>query len=569
MCSTRPSGGWATADDWAAHRPIIAQLYRDQNKTLASTMAIMRDNHNFHATTRMYKARLQQWGIEKKIKAEDAVEIFRQVTARARAGKSSVAYVRGRRINPERLQRYRYRAPAVVSEQILRVERQSASSPQSSDSSPEPPPAALSHVVCRTPSPVCCSSPDARQQAQAPTPSISPRLEDPAELGVPQDCMRILGNYIAGSFEAGAWQQRDPGRAEVNDAFTWAHYLATSQGLVAHGRTREGFFLLGICFDKYKAHLQRPDSFFWLATYKAAMLLAHRDQKLGESFINYASRLTALVLPAQHPFNHVWSRIMRTGMAGLQQHAAALFESYLDTWRRHVTDVHADPESVVQMAFVFIQLHCSGMITFAFLRDIVTGMMGLLLPAASAAATQYLLREAQFRMACLLVEKRKYGRAGGEIDDIVAWLDAQPNGDDDHHRRYVHLRVKCLWVAFEILDRRGARIEEALQAGLDLVRLCQGVYGPMHLQTLDALAAVEGFLLRQTSGKTTLLPAVTRSLTRDFEGRWQAFDRRARARRDFPHVIEKPWFHRCVELGEDQRYIQETIDLFDQCSWLK
>jgi hypothetical protein len=56
----------------------------------------------------MYKARFSQWGIEKKIKAEDAVEIFRQQTARAKAGKSSVAYVRGRKINPDRLQRYRY-----------------------------------------------------------------------------------------------------------------------------------------------------------------------------------------------------------------------------------------------------------------------------------------------------------------------------------------------------------------------------------------------------------------------------------------------------------------------------
>jgi hypothetical protein len=56
----------------------------------------------------MYKARFQQWGIEKKIKAEDAVEIFRQQTARAKAGKPSVAYVRGRKITPDRLQRYRY-----------------------------------------------------------------------------------------------------------------------------------------------------------------------------------------------------------------------------------------------------------------------------------------------------------------------------------------------------------------------------------------------------------------------------------------------------------------------------
>lgn len=55
----------------------------------------------------MYKARFQQWEIEKKIKAEDAVEIFRQQTARSNAGKPSVVYIRGRKITPDRLQRYR------------------------------------------------------------------------------------------------------------------------------------------------------------------------------------------------------------------------------------------------------------------------------------------------------------------------------------------------------------------------------------------------------------------------------------------------------------------------------
>ncbi|CAJ2505159.1 Uu.00g125530.m01.CDS01 [Anthostomella pinea] len=538
MSAPRPGNGWATADDWAAHRPFITSLYRDQNKTLKETMQVMQDKHDFFATVRMYKARFQQWGIEKKIKAEDAVEIFRQQTARAKAGKSSVAYVRGRRINPDRLQRYRYRAAAVVSEQILLVER------ESSESSPEAQPVQTSsHIICRTPSPGPCD-----------TPSISPRLEDPPDLKVPQECMQILGNYIAGSFEAGVWQQTDPDKAEVNDAFTWAHFLATSQGLIAHNRTKEGFFLLGICFDQYKSHLQHPDSFFWLATYKAVMLLAHRDRKLGETFINYASKLTSLMLPRDHPFNHVWSRIMITGLPGLQQHAAALFESYLDTWRHHITSINADENSIVQMAFVFIQLHCSGMITHAFLRDIIEMMMGLL--SGSPIASQYLLQEAKFRMACLFLEKRKLNKAETVIEEIVFWLDSQP------YVEYIHLRVKCMWALFEIKDHKGMRVE-ALQIGYDLIKLCQETYGMVHLQTLDAMSAVEEFLHR-TGNK-----AVAQMMTDDFENRWAAFSDSARARKGFPHPIEKPWFHRCIEMEEDSASIQESIDLFERSSWLK
>ncbi|KAI1302936.1 Clr5 domain-containing protein [Xylaria venustula] len=77
MGTSRPGDGWATANDWASHRPVITTLYRDQNKTLKETMRIMENKYKFFATLRMYKARFQQWEIEKKIKAEDAVEIFR------------------------------------------------------------------------------------------------------------------------------------------------------------------------------------------------------------------------------------------------------------------------------------------------------------------------------------------------------------------------------------------------------------------------------------------------------------------------------------------------------------
>ncbi|KAI0019147.1 hypothetical protein F4780DRAFT_771362 [Xylariomycetidae sp. FL0641] len=521
-------------------------MYRDENKTLKETMQLMQDTHDFFATVRMYKARFQQWGIEKKIKAEDAVEIFRQQTARAKAGKSSVAYVRGRRINPDRLQRYRYRAAALVSEQILLAERASSSS-TSSSSSPESATAA-SHIICRTPSPELSE-----------TPSISPRLEDPPVFKVPQDCMHILGNYIIGSFEAGVWQQTDPDTPEVNDAFTWAHYLHASQDFMKHGRTTEGFALLGICFDQYKAHLHKPDSFFWLATYKAVVLLGKRDKKLGEAFMDYASKLTRLTLPPAHPFNLVWSRIMETGLPGLQAHAAALFQSYLDTWRNHLTMMQADAESIVQMCFVFALLHCNGMLSHTFLREIVIGAMSLLPASEAQARSQYLLQESRFRMGVYLIENNKFNKAETIIEEIAYWLDCQLPSDPT----FLHLRCKCMWAMFNIRDRKGAHAE-ALQVGHELIKLSQAIYGPVHLQTLNALSAVEDLVHRMDTGD-----AVVQKMTSDFDTRWAVFDQLGKANKGYPHLITKPWFHRCSELEEDQQFIQETIDLFERCSWLQ
>ncbi|KAI1429856.1 hypothetical protein F5Y12DRAFT_341345 [Xylaria sp. FL1777] len=536
MGTSRPRDGWATANDWASHRSLITALYRDQNKTLKETMRIMEEKYSFFATVRMYKARFQQWEIEKKIKAEDAVEIFRQQTARTNAGKPSVVYIRGRKINPDRLQRYRYRAAAMVLEQILVVEKGQSTS--RSDTSP-----ASSHIVCRTPSP----DPEA-------SPTLAPRLEDPIDLKVPRECMHILKNYIASSVESGAWQVAST--APVPDAFTWAHYVATSQSLIAHNRTREGFDLLNICLDQYKSHLRNPDPFFWLATYKAALLLGSQNMNLGQMFLKYASKLTSIVLPPNHPFNYVWSRINITGLEGLQKHAAVLFESYLSVWKEEVGLLPDDETSLVQMAFVFIQLQCSGMISYSFARQALEAMVSSL---SGSVFSQFLLQEAKFRMACLCLQQGKLTEADTLTREILAWIESV---QEPTREQFNHLQCKCLWTMFEIKDRE-ENIEEATQIGRNLVHFCYTTYGPTHLQTIDAISALENFHTRNNDTHAAQEVAVW------FHECWTDFSMMAQKKNGFPHTIEQPWLHRCIELDEDQRLIQEAVDLLERSSLLE
>ncbi|KAI0968254.1 hypothetical protein F4678DRAFT_208102 [Xylaria arbuscula] len=531
MGTSRTGDGWATANDWASHRPVITTLYRDQNKTLKETMRVMEDKYKFFATVRMYKARFQQWEIEKKIKAEDAVEIFRQQTARSNAGKSSVVYIRGRKISPDRLQRYRYRAAEMVLKQILVVENGQKIYRPEVASTP-------SHIICRTPSPCPEDSP-----------ILAPQLEDPTDLRVPRECMHILRDYIAGSVASGTWQVAST--TPVPDAFTWAHYLATSQGLIAHNRTREGFKLLNICFEQYKSQLSNPDPFFWLATYKAALLLGSQDEKLGQSFIRYASQLTSIMLPPSHPFNRVWSRINMTGLSGLQQHAAALFESYLNVWKDQVGLLPNDETSLVQMAFVFIQLQCSGMISYAFAREALKIM---LCPLSNSVLGQFLLQEAKFRMACLCLEQGKLSEADTVIRQILAWIDSVHHSNRDE---FNHLRCKCLWIMFEIKDHEG-NIEEATYMGYSLVETCCATYGPCHLQTIDAISALESFHTRNNNAHAA------REVAMRFHECWSEFSIAAQKKHGFPHSIEKPWLHRCIELDEDQRLIQQVVDLLER-----
>ncbi|GAW13977.1 hypothetical protein ANO14919_033690 [Xylariales sp. No.14919] len=524
MGTSRPSGGWATASDWANHRSLITALYRDQNKTLKQTMQVMEEKHSFFATVRMYKARFQQWEIEKKIKAEDAVEIFRQQSARTKAGKSSVVYIRGRKINPDRLQRYRYRAPPPVSEKIFMVERELSTSPSEFSTS--------SHIICRTPSP-------------------SPQLEDPADFKAPLQCMQILEGYIVSSVESRAWHVSNT--APVPDAFTWAHYLATSQGLVAHNRTREGFILLDICMEQYKSHLENPDPFFWLATYKAALLLGSNNMELGNLFIKYASSLTSIVLPPNHPFQSVWSRINITGLHGLQQCAAALFESYLNVWKEQAGMFPTDETGLVQMAFVFIQLRCGGVISDHFTREALDAIMALL---SNPISGQFLLQEANFRLACLFLEQGKLDEADAVIGQILEWIDLPGKPDPNE---FNHLRCKCLWTMFEINDRQ-ENIEEATRVGHRLVHFCEITYGPSHLQTIDAISALQSFHTRNNNTKAS------KELAKQFHECWTDFFTVAREKNGFPHTIEQPWLHRCVELDEDENLIRQVVDLLKRSS---
>ncbi|KAI0139039.1 hypothetical protein F4776DRAFT_47864 [Hypoxylon sp. NC0597] len=519
-------------------RETTSQLYdRDENRTLKEIMQLMQEKHQFFATVRMYKARFQKWGIEKKIKAEEAVEIFRQQTARAAAGKPTVAYIRGRRIDPDRLQRYRYRAAPLISKKIMRAEK--GADDEASGSS------RMTQVVCRTPSP--SPSPDATDSAV----SISPRLEEPTELRVPHECMQILHNFINGAFDSGIWHMAAEGdRAEMNGAFTWQHYVASSQGLIRHGRIKEGFSLLGMCFDQYKQQLQRPDSMFWLATYKCAMVLASQNNKLGDAFIDYASKLTSLVLPPGHPFNQLWSRVVLTGMPGIKDHASAIFESYLDMWGRHVNSRETNTTNDVQGAFVFVQLHCTGLLSFNLLETVIQAMIAG--RAISKEAAEFLLQEAKFRLVLSCLGRRRLKKAETVTKEILAWLDLQPP------KAYPDLRCKTTWLMFEIKERKGTQAE-ALRTGHDLLKISQEVYGPTHIQTLEAMSAVESYCRKigATGG--------AEQMARDFENRWRIFRDTASSLNNFPQQIDQPWYYRSIELGEKVSSVQETVNLFERC----
>ncbi|KAI1874272.1 uncharacterized protein JN550_002851 [Neoarthrinium moseri] len=106
--SSNKHRGYATSHDWAQNRARITQLYQDESRPLREVMDIMANKYNFNATERMYKKRIGDWGIDKKLKEDDLLQILRILALRSHlVGNSDdlVFFVRGRRLVDTRLLR--------------------------------------------------------------------------------------------------------------------------------------------------------------------------------------------------------------------------------------------------------------------------------------------------------------------------------------------------------------------------------------------------------------------------------------------------------------------------------
>ena len=130
---------------WETYRPIVKRLYLDEDKTLKDVMAIMQREYGHKATVKMYKSRIEKWGLDKNCKASEMRAIARKKVERDAIGKASSFRIRTRPIEVEQVLRhfkrksYHSLEDLVVREKFPRPETPSCievSTPGASDASP-------------------------------------------------------------------------------------------------------------------------------------------------------------------------------------------------------------------------------------------------------------------------------------------------------------------------------------------------------------------------------------------------------------------------------------------------
>lgn len=87
-----------SGDEWKRHRPLITQLYSEEGRTLKEVREHLENEYGFAPTERMYKSRLHTWGLDKKKKEHEMLDLVRQGLSQKGMDRDKVFLVRGKQV---------------------------------------------------------------------------------------------------------------------------------------------------------------------------------------------------------------------------------------------------------------------------------------------------------------------------------------------------------------------------------------------------------------------------------------------------------------------------------------
>ncbi|KAI1774068.1 Clr5 domain-containing protein [Hypoxylon cercidicola] len=476
--------------DWANHRDTITFLYLDQNKSLREVMRIMREEHNFSATEKMYKIRFNKWGIHKKLRAHQVAELLVQRSKRAAAGKTSVSFVHGRKIDSDRLNTYLRRvSPARRKElEAILAGRLEISGAQKRS---------IEDIICRTPSP-------------EPEPeSVPRRLDAPDGLRLPEECMQIVHSYVGGAFDASLWQ-RTPDKKLVfpRREKTWLDPVSSARQLFVNGFTDQGFHLLKITFDDYREEMSRQDPSLLVEMCLALAALLQSGPGLAESLLNYSFGLSRILFGPRHPLHLLFARLRNANASEINKFVGLVMQSYVQAL---LLNSQLKP---TYLATLYRAMLNSDFIEVETARRRMRDVLDDLESAAAAAASpgsagegSALRRDVEmmrYHVSWLATLHNAPTEAAASARTL-----AETRGGDPRLARFA-----CYNMLRTLRTSHAVRGDEAIDFLYRSLDICEEEFGRADNATVTLLATLQGCLRR--AGHVDEADAVRR----DFETRW-------------------------------------------------
>ncbi|KAK6089128.1 hypothetical protein SCUP234_00332 [Seiridium cupressi] len=289
--SSAPRGkAWASEEDWQMHRDIITHHWWVEDKPLKEVQAIMAEEHDFHASDKMYKGRLKTWGLLKNLKSKDADQIMGLAKTGVATGP---LVIRGRNMGSKKWQKRLNRVVA---------------------------PDESTNLV-----------PSRRKSALYTLP-LPDHLAPPDTFRLTEAGLHAVRDFTSRQFSTGVWDlsglpydfDRDP-----TDSWSNGTTLAT-ENLVKDRSAPENFAILNKCFDQYTAVVDQATPMLVPCTMNNVISLLRVGPGIADSLLRYSSGLVAIKLGEDHPLSYFLSQMRTLGAVQLPLVARPILNAYFD-----------------------------------------------------------------------------------------------------------------------------------------------------------------------------------------------------------------------------------------------
>ncbi|KAH8887184.1 hypothetical protein GQ53DRAFT_328141 [Thozetella sp. PMI_491] len=300
---------------WDRMRPVFTRLYRDEGRTLKECMEIIEADHGFHGTTKMYKNRITEWGLDKRLKRDEVIQMYHMHRTRFAAGRKSEFYIRDRKVDWASVQKFLKRRPQ------LRAKYDAGTLEIGN---------ADLGIVVRSPSP---------EPAEVPKVHVLFPMDAGEGLRLPEEIVRITRDFCDGALDGGIWVPdiQDGGFLDGRGGYpayvnlqNWYRPLWSVRAMLNGGEVGAAFALLNILLDKLHEIVHMEGLYLMFYIWDFADMLRSCDPKLAEMLVKHTAEVMRIVFGPRHPLRMMWDKIEELPAAERHQAIARTMDSVLD-----------------------------------------------------------------------------------------------------------------------------------------------------------------------------------------------------------------------------------------------
>ncbi|CVL07689.1 uncharacterized protein FMAN_14567 [Fusarium mangiferae] len=382
----------SNADEWDRLRHQILRLYSDEARPLKEIVEIMRLKYNFHATPRMYKYRLQKWSLWKKYKEKEVVHMSLLKQQRDIAGKQSVFFLQGRRVDWGDIERYLHRRPDL--EMKIKLGMLTTSTLNS-------------NIVCRSPSP-------------------DPILHASSVHQSTDELLRLLRGYYHSDHHDIA-KRSHPGHA--GDYSTTIHCytsLAQARTLIIANNMKPGFQALNKSLNYLRSIIEDQEATLLFFLCDVIVVFDQRYKALIFELLRHIHDTLSVMFGDGHPLCSLLHRLIRLSEKDRHEVIAIILRAALDNLKTLSISDHMVERLNCHYILLLEHMGITGKMTKELVPEIDVDTMG-------AAGMSYLGRFAE-----KLILNHDFEEADRKTDIMLAWLGSPLN---QQHAAWADLRL--------------------------------------------------------------------------------------------------------------------------------